>query len=551
VKRERGAGRTDRSPTEILPAAKNTSMKPTLDTRSIPLAISLLVFLFSLLLVALTSMAYNQGHLGYSLDDPYIHLALAKNLARGHYGINPGEVCTPSSSILWPFLLVPGFWLGGALWLPLLWNTLAGIGALGMASQLLSLALRRAPEARRPVAHGVLLVGFIFASNLVGLVFTGMEHTLHLALSLAAFYGLVRERDENRAPSWLGIVLGLIPLVRYEGLAMTAGAIVYLLVRRRFGVALTALVLALVPLVAFSVFSHSHHLGLLPNSIAAKVRVHGEHSALETLRRNILLNISRPEAVELVVLITLVLQAALRRAWRGVLLWAGGAGIVHLLLGAIGWFGRYEPYIVAVLLAALALSRGRVLGKTRPLTLAGITAVLSLLYLPPTLETAEATNDIYLQQYQMQRLAQLWDAPVAVNDIGWVAFSSKHYVLDLFGLANREALERNKHEVLSKWVEDMTKRHKTQLVMVYDNWFPPQYLPPSWIRVGALEMSRPVVSVGRNQVTLYATDTAAAQRLVELLPAYARNLPPQAFFRFTNGRILMSEALERAELAAR
>ena len=526
-------------------------MKQTLGARTLPLAISLLVFLFCVLLVALTSMAYNQGNLGYSLDDPYIHLALAKNLAHGHYGINPGEVCTPSSSILWPFLLVPGVWLGGALWLPLVWNTLAGIGAVVMASRLLTLALRRAPEARRPVVHSILLVGFIFSTNLIGLVFTGMEHTLHLALSLAAFYGLVRERDENRVPAWLGVVLGLVPLVRYEGLAMTAGAIVYLLVRRRFGVALTALVLALVPLLAFSAFSYSHHLGLIPNSIAAKARVHGEHSILETLRRNVLLNISRFEAVELVVLITLVFQAALRRAWRGVLLWAGGAGVVHLLLGAIGWFGRYEPYIVAVLLAALALSRAHVLGKTRTLTLAGTMAALSLLYLPPTLETAEASNDIYLQQYQMQRLAQLWDAPVAVNDIGWVSFTSKHYVLDLFGLANREALERNKHEILSKWVEDMTKRHNTQLVMVYDNWFPPQYLPTSWIRVGVLEMNRSVVSVGRNQVAVYATDTAAAQRLVSLLPAYARNLPPQAFFRFANGQVLTSEGLVRAELAAR
>ena len=30
-------------------------------------------------------------------------------------------------------------------------------------------------------------------------------------------------------------------------------------------------------------------------------------------------------------------------------------------------------------------------------------AALSMLYFPPTLETAEATNDIYIQQYQMQR----------------------------------------------------------------------------------------------------------------------------------------------------
>jgi len=38
----------------------------------------------------------------YSLDDPYIHLALAENMARGHFGVNLGEASNPSSSIIWP-----------------------------------------------------------------------------------------------------------------------------------------------------------------------------------------------------------------------------------------------------------------------------------------------------------------------------------------------------------------------------------------------------------------------------------------------------------------
>lgn len=41
----------------------------------------------------------------YTLDDPYIHLSLAENLLRGHYGVNLDEVASPSSSILYPFLL--------------------------------------------------------------------------------------------------------------------------------------------------------------------------------------------------------------------------------------------------------------------------------------------------------------------------------------------------------------------------------------------------------------------------------------------------------------
>ena len=46
------------------------------------------------------------GRLVYSLDDTYIHLALAERLALGHYGINLGEVTSPSSSVIWPFLML-------------------------------------------------------------------------------------------------------------------------------------------------------------------------------------------------------------------------------------------------------------------------------------------------------------------------------------------------------------------------------------------------------------------------------------------------------------
>jgi hypothetical protein len=49
----------------------------------------------------------NGGHFTYALDDAYIHLALARNIAHGHYGVNAGEFAAPASSALWPFLLAP------------------------------------------------------------------------------------------------------------------------------------------------------------------------------------------------------------------------------------------------------------------------------------------------------------------------------------------------------------------------------------------------------------------------------------------------------------
>ena len=63
-----------------------------------------LVFIPFALMLQL-AVSYSDGSFIYTLDDPYIHLALAKNIRLGNYGINLDELSSPSPSILWPFLL--------------------------------------------------------------------------------------------------------------------------------------------------------------------------------------------------------------------------------------------------------------------------------------------------------------------------------------------------------------------------------------------------------------------------------------------------------------
>lgn len=50
------------------------------------------------------------GHLIYGLDDSYISLSLGWHIGHGHYGINDADLSSPSSSILYPFVLagLPG-----------------------------------------------------------------------------------------------------------------------------------------------------------------------------------------------------------------------------------------------------------------------------------------------------------------------------------------------------------------------------------------------------------------------------------------------------------
>src|SRR5947209_19467156 len=63
------------------------------------------------------------GHLAYPLDDAWIHLTFARNLALGHeFAFVPGQASAGSTSPLWAFALAPGFlWpFGSDAWVYLL-----------------------------------------------------------------------------------------------------------------------------------------------------------------------------------------------------------------------------------------------------------------------------------------------------------------------------------------------------------------------------------------------------------------------------------------------
>ena len=118
------------------------------------------------------------------------------------------------------------------------------------------------------------------------------------------------------------------------------------------------------------------------------------------------------------------------------------AGILHAMFGSYGWYHRYECYIFAALLYGICMLSGEALvrtsgrwsnASTTALGLFGV--VISFPYLASLLTIPVAANNIYEQQFQMHRFATgWWKKPIAVNDLGWVAFRNDAYVLDLWGL---------------------------------------------------------------------------------------------------------------------
>jgi hypothetical protein len=78
----------------------------------------------------LSILKLNNGTFIYTMDDPYIALALSGQIRHGNYGINAGVHAAPDSSILDPFLLAPASGTPIHPYLPLILNCLALFAAM-------------------------------------------------------------------------------------------------------------------------------------------------------------------------------------------------------------------------------------------------------------------------------------------------------------------------------------------------------------------------------------------------------------------------------------
>ncbi|HEX8384591.1 MAG TPA: hypothetical protein VF576_00315, partial [Rubricoccaceae bacterium] len=385
------------------------------------------------------------GHFVYTLDDPYIHLALARSIAGGHYGINPGEAAAPSSSVLWPFLLAPLARIPLGLYAPLVLNAACAGLTLAVLHGLFRRLFGGASGDGAPGLRVVLLVLAVPAFNLVGLVFNGMEHSLQVLLTVAAVAGLVEVAAGRRAPWWTFAALAAGPFVRYENLAVTVTALAYLFVQGERRSSALTLAAVLAGLGAFSAALVAHGLGPLPSSILVKQAVASDGLVRGLVKQLDDMLTSHRSVVMLAGAVALagsVVSPSRRGAEQGLAAVAVAVIALHALAGEFN--SRYEIYAVAaIVLVLLSLHRGRLQttwsarpGPTFALAVVAV-ALLTAPYLYALGVAPSAARNVYEQQFQMARfVAEEWRRPVAVNDLGLVALRSPAYVLDLWGLAS-------------------------------------------------------------------------------------------------------------------
>jgi hypothetical protein len=509
-----------------------------------PLAAALAAYVTACGLILAHSLRLNGGRIVYALDDAYIHMAMGRNLFRhGVWGLTDDGFTSSSSSPLWTALVGLGQILApDQEWIPLVLAFACGAAALAVAHEMLR---RRGVS---PWFAAAVLLGIVFLTPLPTLVFTGLEHTLHLTLSLAFLHvaGRVLEDSEagrERAAFYgLGAALGA---VRYEGILLVATACVLLLSRRRFGPAVRAGAWALAVPVLYGLWSLAHGWYFLPNSVLMKTlpldlgSVRGWYHLV--LLTPFLRLVATPHVLVLFSVATAFIVAQPRSSD---LLWMfAAATYLHLALAQTGWLYRYEAYLVALGLAALAPALDTL---TRPpwprLSLGGVprlvaVALAATLVVVPLAErsvqamdrTAQATKNIHEQHYQMGLFLRSYymGRSVAANDVGAINYLADLHCLDLWGLASQD-VGRARRELRydTATIGELARAHHVSIAVVYEHWFQgASGLPADWHSVGTWTVRGNVVT-GGDTVTFFAVDPAERVALQDHLRAFSSRLPP-------------------------
>jgi len=512
------------------------------------------IVLVATLVLVLAMLRRTHGHFTYLLDDPAIHLAVARDLAlHGTWGVSPHDYQSASSSPLWTLLLAPFALLPRPVFevVPLILNVAAALWIarlLVVRTGLLRPAWGRWLDV---AAMFVVLVGVLF---LPGLAAVGMEHTLHIAFLLQALVWLQDWLDGVDGRAWRRAVLmlGLAAATRFETPFVAAGIGVGLLLLcvprlrpsprprllRQTQRAVVLGLVSLIPLACYAVVNLAMGQDALPNSVVAKSALGGGTSGI----RITLVGTVEALAKDPVVLVGFVLAltyclAAFYGGPRRYLVLATTlvvTAVLHSALASYGWYERYQAYLVAivvlfVLLAARECVPVRFI-KAAPAVIAVAGALLVPVKWDLLRQAPLAADNTYLQRYQAALFVERYykGLPIATGEVGYIALYHDGPLLDVLGLASHEVLSaRRDHRATAAFWADIVKRAGARLIVVYplSIFFD---TPAQWILVGELTLHEKTLSAFEPALQFWAPAVGDVARIHAQLLAFRARLPPGA-----------------------
>lgn len=546
-------------------------------TSRLPLIIATVVLISATAFTLAGSYAENNGHFSFTLDDAYIHMAIAKNLVEhGVWGVSSHEFSSTSSSPLWTLLLAGTYLIFGiGENIPWILNLLAAIGLLAVVHRLLC------RWNIHEIYSLIVLLLLLIVYPVVPMVRTGMEHLIHGLLTVLFAWKAVEILTDNSRNSkgflpaakieWTLVVIApLLSMIRYEGLLEIGVVALMFIIRGRFKFAITLLTAALIPTIALGIFSIVMGGYFLPNSLLIKGSLPDFTNFGNTL---LSLGLTSFRAITMFPHLGYPFYLALivfaygyynnsRRLWSKsnlFLFLAIASYILHLQFAKSGWFYRYESYLLGWGLTAVAIAIYenfprdiKHFSDLRTSTYWALIVILSIFagnYLTfrsaaANVKTIQATTNIYHQQYQMGRFIDRYYSGKAVmlNDIGAPCYLADFRCFDYTGLANSDVLRKIRSKTYTpEMLLEICRERDVRIAIIYRSWLANSPgKPKDWFPIGTWTIPNNTICSNKT-VEFYVVDPDEEATLRENFRNFTSSLPKEVSAREIAKRIAVNE----------
>ncbi len=393
------------------------------------------------------------------------------------------------------------------------------------------------------------------ALNLPGLALTGLEHSLHVAITIAYMLGLVRFVARDRCDWWWFACIMLLPAIRFEAGSMVLATTLIALLLRQYTFAVATILLGCVMVIGYLAFLRFLELPPLPSSVLARsewikmavLQPGNVFKVIVTIAHNFYANLNTYGAGQMLGGVALGMA------------WLGGAGtalsrrppvkaqqiklltlglmtfvtLSQLAGGKLGWVPpRYDAYVLALNLCGIAIIyRETVKTWCENATWQRVSAICTVFllifagYVAQSLFIPGMARKEYQGPFQLHRfVTQFYRAPVAVDQLGYVNFKNPDYVLDLSGLGSETTRAERAQSHSSDWMDGLLARHDVGLALI-DPASDPD-VPAQWVMVGDLQPGGDHTSgAGQHRYIFYARRQSDVAAISDALDRFAPTLP--------------------------
>lgn len=476
----------------------------------------------------------------YSLDDVYIHLALARNFADlGMWSVNKSGFDSASSSILYTLILsflikVFGDWE----YYPLIINIIFGYLTIYAVYRYF-----KDFYGKRELKFTLFLL--LPFSLLYVMVLIGMEHTLHMFLMVMAIYMIHKNVESGFSKkdfTILLIVVFFLSIVRFESMFFTLSLGFALFLKFKFKRGILVLITGFLPILIFGLISQNQGGYFFPNSVMIKgsfpANQHFLYSSWQIFLNGIVLNPSFYKCLFFPFVLILIYFLKKYRKEGFIVLLQRETLIITIFCTAVlqSLFAflkyRYENYLMIAILIVIipvisVLIKDFSLKKWKFcflnwFTLGCVVFIFSVsvyrfgFHHLPLKMSSKGISD---QQIEMSRFLGFYykGEKVVANDIGAISYFSQVQLLDLVGLGSTEVAHvkvKYKHQPrkefeanYKKFITQLVSENKYRVAIIYPEWFPGQ-IPSNWIPVASWTLKEGSYGPAIRRVVFYALNSS-------------------------------------------